>query len=311
MNHIPECDREATLLVDCANCGTEAMPDAAFCHNCGAPLAMSQPQQSAQNPARFAEQSSQWNPVPTIPPEKRIGTKAAITVVIVILLTVVLLAAAVSQGWIHFNVNPNTNDKHTQVLDSGNYTVTYSWEYMGKDWTLKDNVSAATYDDYRDRPKTYDYVSYVTKDDPVVIEIANQLKGMAKNESCGTAQFVLSFVQNVPYGTDENTTGLVNYPRYPVETLVDGVGDCKDHSTLYVSLMESQALNVSMVLLLLTPPTGDVGHMAAGIGMAGYTGTYFQYDGRDYFYCETTSPGWIIGDMPQQVKGYSVQVLPA
>ncbi|MGD1060154.1 MAG: transglutaminase-like domain-containing protein [Methanomassiliicoccales archaeon] len=241
----------------------------------------------------------------------RNGTKVAVITSIAILLAVVLLVGAVSQGWIHFNINPITDNDHSQALTDGNYTITYSWLYLGKEWTLKDNVSAVTYNDYRDRPKTYDYASYVTKNDPLVVEIADQLKDLAGNESYNTAQFVLSFVQNVPYGTDENTTGFANYPRYPVETLVDGVGDCKDHSTLYVSLMESQAVNASMVLFLLTPRTGDVGHMAAGIYLTGHSGTYFEYDGRDYFYCETTAPGWLIGVMPQQVRGYSVQVLSA
>ena len=119
-----------------------------------------------------------------------------------------------------------------------------------------------------------------------------------------------SFVQNVPYGTDENTTGQVNFPRYPDETLVDGIGDCKDHSTLYVSLMESPAINVAMVLLELTEAGVSVGHMATGILATGYTGTYVPYDGSNYFYCETTSPGWLIGQMPPDMQGYSIQVLP-
>ena len=51
--------------------------------------------------------------------------------------------------------------------------------------------------------------------------------------------------------------------------------------------------------------------MATGISESGYSGTYIEYDGSDYFYCETTSPGWMIGDMPPELDGYSIQVLPA
>ncbi len=221
------------------------------------------------------------------------------------------MAAAVSQGWIHFNESAsNDNQNHTPTSIAGNCTITYSWSYMRTDWTLTETVANATYFDYRDLPKTYDYPSYVTKNDAIIVNIASELKSDAMTRGYNTAQFILSFVQNVPYGTDENTTGLVNYPRYPVETLVDGIGDCKDHSTLYVSLMESQPVNVGMVLLQLMPNNGGVGHMAAGIWASGFTGTYFQYDGRDYYYCETTSPGWMIGQLPPQVEGYDVTVLP-
>ena len=116
--------------------------------------------------------------------------------------------------------------------------------------------------------------------------------------------------RTVPYGTDENTTGQPNYPRYPDETLVDGVGDCKDHSTLYASLMASPEINMSVVLLELTPPPpGDVGHMAVGLLGNGYTGTYVEQDGKDYFYCETTSTGWTIGQYPSQLDDYSIQIL--
>ena len=123
-------------------------------------------------------------------------------------------------------------------------------------------------------------------------------------------QFILTFVQNVPYGTDQNTTGTDNYPRYPVETLVDRIGDCKDHSTLFVSLMESPDVNVRMVLLELTKTGVSIGHMAAGILATGNIGgEYVVYQNSDYLYCETTSPGWLIGQYPPQLDGYQIQVL--
>ena len=138
--------------------------------------------------------------------------------------------------------------------------------------TIKVTIPATTYYYYSDPAKTSDYASYVTKDDSIVEKIALDLKNDADNNSFDTAQFVLSFVQNVPYGTDENTTTppTDNFPRYPDETLVGGIGDCKDHSTLYVSLMESPVINVGMVLLKLTKAGGvggTYGHRDIGIGV--------------------------------------------
>jgi hypothetical protein len=234
----------------------------------------------------------------------------ALASVVAVVIVVALVWTAASQGWINFNVIQGADSNGPRPLE-GNYSVAFSWFYMGKDWNLKENVSAATYDMYHGRPRTYDYASFVAKDDPIVENVSEWLDGVAKNESYDSAQFILSFVQNIRYGTDENTTGQINYPRYPVETLVDGVGDCKSHSILYVSLMGSPEINASMVLLVLTPPQlGQVGHMAAGLGLPGYSGTYFLNNGKQFFYCETTAPDWLIGQEPEQVANYSVQVLP-
>jgi len=232
-----------------------------------------------------------------------------------VVIAAILLWASFSSGLIHFQSDSNSiSSSHSTQLNSGNYNVTYSWVYpysSHREWTISVEIPATTYSYYTDPAKTYDFASYVTKDDPIVNQIAKELKADAINNNLDTAQFVLSFVQNVPYGTDENTTrpSTDNFPRYPDETLVDGVGDCKDHSTLYVSLMESTAINVGMVLLELTEAGVTVGHMAAGIQGTGYTGTYVQYGQNDYFYCETTSTGWAIGEMPPEMKGYTIQVL--
>jgi transglutaminase-like putative cysteine protease len=242
---------------------------------------------------------------------------AMFTFVITMAIAAILVLVAFSPGLIHFQSDSNTyTSSHSTQLNSGNYNVTYSWAYpynSNREWTISVKIPATTYSDYSDPAKTFDFASYVTKDDPIVNEIAKELKTDASDNHFDTAQFVLSFVQNVPYGTDENTTTppTDNFPRYPDETLVDGVGDCKDHSTLYVSLMESPAINVGMVLLELTEAGVSVGHMAAGILATGYTGTYVQYGQNDYFYCETTSAGWTIGQMPAEMKGYSIQVLPS
>ena len=313
-----------SLLIRCVKCGSEAFPEAMFCHNCGTRLSPDQVQQLAQAPSQQGgpyagtyplyplpgseESRRQWSQGHTIPPRKSIGKAVLVTSIVAILLAFIILGAALSQGWIDFDLGASHGNQNQATV--GNCTVTYSWLYLGTDWTITETISNTTYLNYRDQPKTYDYPTYVTKTDPIVIEIAQELKNDAGNRGYNTAQFILSFVQNIPYGTDENTTGFANYPRYPVETLVDGVGDCKDHSTLYASLMESQAVNADMALLVLMPGNGGVGHMAAGLCASGYSGTYFQDDGKDYYYCETTSPGWIIGQLPPEVAGYIVTVLP-
>ncbi len=249
--------------------------------------------------SEIEEQSSQFKPGQPDPPKRWTGARKAIAVAISLLLMIMILQVANSQGLLSL---------------PGDYTPTYSWSFMGNNLTFTEIIPNSAYDHYRSQPKTYDFASYVTKNDPIVERLAEGLKGEADQNGYNTAQFILSFVQNIPYGTDENTTGTANYPRYPVETLVDGIGDCKDHSTLFVSLMESPAVNADMVLLWVIPATGD-NHLAAGIAAGEYGNNYpsltsFQYHWTNYYYCETTSPGWMIGEMPLQFEGYQVQVLP-
>jgi hypothetical protein len=74
-------------------------------------------------------------------------------------------------------------------------------------------------------------------------------------------------------------------------------------SILYSSLME--ATGHDAVLLLFT----SASHMAVGATCPGAVGTYFSYDSVRYFYCETTSPGWLLGEEPPSIVGNAVDVV--
>ena len=189
----------------------------------------SQPLTSAESTG-VGSQYQRWGPIQPPIPKRRTNNGMKITFVLAVIIAAILISVAFSPGSIHFNTGLNSNSSsHSIQLNSGNYNVTYSWLYpynSNREWTIKVTVPATTYNYYCDPAKTTDYASYVTKDDPIIDKIAVELKNDAKNNSFSTAQFVLSFVQNVPYGTDENTTSppTDNFPRYPDETLVDGEG---------------------------------------------------------------------------------------
>jgi hypothetical protein len=53
---------------------------------------------------------------------------------------------------------------------------------------------------------------------------------------------------------------------------------------------------------------GGSGHMAVGIE-GRYSGTYYAYGGKDFFYCETTGEGFTIGMFPSDLNGFTVEVL--
>jgi hypothetical protein len=195
------------------------------------------------------------------------------------------------------------------VLHMGpeNIPFSYTWTYSKKIWMVSGTVPSADYYELHDRDRTYDYASYVMTD-PTVVKLAGDLKGMAQANGYGTAEFILAFVQGLNYTNDQETTGEAEWPRYPVETLVDRGGDCEDKAVLYVSLMQSSPVNVDMVLLEYTKP-GQTGHMASGIA-GDYIGISYAYGGKDFYLCETTVTGWGIGERPPEIIGFEVDVLP-
>ncbi len=187
----------------------------------------------------------------------------------------------------------------------------YTWTYNGQQFTLSGSVPGSDYYYLSGLARNYDYVSYVMNDDPTVSYVATELKSMAEGAGYGgeLAQFILTFVQNVNYTEDMATTGQVEYPRYPAETLVDGGGDCEDKSALYASLMQCPVINVDAVMVMYTSTTGGSGHMAVAIE-GSFSGTYYAYGGKNYFFCETTGVGWRVGEFPEDLESYTAEVRP-
>ncbi|OPX65077.1 MAG: Fibronectin type III domain protein [Methanomassiliicoccales archaeon PtaB.Bin134] len=189
------------------------------------------------------------------------------------------------------------------------FNVSYEWLYDGQVWSMASTVNGSDYYPLHEQDRTYNYTSYVVYDDATVAAIAEELMTTALLNGHDPAQFILSFVQGIPYTNDETTAGQVEYPRYPLETLVDGGGDCEDKAALLASLIRSLPLENDVIMLKYTSP-GLSGHMAVGISGTGYEGRAYMYNGSVYYYCETTAMGWGIGQFPQELEGYDVLTLP-
>ena len=144
------------------------------------------------------------------------------------------------------------------------------------------------------------YARFTTPDEQYIINLANDLNNLAIEEGftdLETANFILTFVQTIDYKVDNYTNyqGIQEYPKYPVEMLWDGQGDCEDSSALFASLME--ALGYDAVLLLFL---GNIeGHAAIGISIDEASGKSYEYQNNEYYYAETTDTGSFIGDDPK------------
>ena len=184
----------------------------------------------------------------------------------------------------------------------------FAWSYEGKTWTLSLYVPQYLYYYYKNRTRipTQDYSVYVTHphDDEYLSTIAEKFNDIALEENYDegeTVNIIIAFVQSLPYTPDDVSTSLDEYPRYPLETLVDGGGDCEDTSILISAILDTMDYNVVLIDL--------PGHMAVGVDAQAY-GTYWLHDGTKYFYVETTGEGWEIGELPTEYEGESAQIYP-
>jgi hypothetical protein len=136
--------------------------------------------------------------------------------------------------------------------------------------------------------------------------VGNKLHEAASQEGYGayeTISFMLAFVQSLPYTSDSVTTGFDEYPRFPLETLVDNGGDCEDTAILFATLVLIEGYGT----VLIHPPN----HLAVGVlGSSDIAGSYYTYNGGRYYYCETTGDGWGIGDLPSEFDGVSAYIYP-
>lgn len=185
----------------------------------------------------------------------------------------------------------------------------YEWKYprglFGSTWTWTVNVSYDLYI-YKSQLERirdpHEWAIYTRSSE--TIKLAGGLESAAEGryDYYETVDYTLAFVQSMPYTADDVTTGFDEYPRYPVETLVDGGGDCEDTSILTAAILDEMGYDVVLVLL--------PGHMAVGVwGAEGYPGRYYNWGGKRYYYCEATSEGWEMGDMPSSYQGVSATLI--
>lgn len=128
---------------------------------------------------------------------------------------------------------------------------------------------------------------------------SNQLSYSRFQEAAAT----LAFAQSMTYSLDEDTTGYSEYWRYPIETIHEETGDCEDTTILAGAVLRSLGHGV---LPLLLP-----GHAALGVAAPPTTeGSFVVHEGRRYYYCETTSEGFKIGQLPSDIDGDTIEIAP-
>ncbi len=196
---------------------------------------------------------------------------------------------------------------------NGYYDKYFQWDYNGQHWTWNLSIPVDLYNAYKSVPvstRTHDgpagYGFCTTTKDAYVQNLAKELNDTANRQgynSFDEVSFVLAFVQSLPYTSDSVTTGHDEYPRFPIETLVDDGGDCEDTSILFATL----TLIMGYGTVYINPPN----HYAVGVLGDDLRGSYWTYpegSNKTYYYSETTGNGFMIGQLPDEFRGQSAYI---
>lgn len=209
-------------------------------------------------------------------------------------------------------VTPLPDDEETAESDDAGFIQrTFRWTFtprsgeavnMAIDLTLDPDRFEAARAETR-RP-VGDWAHYALADMPELDQLALAFYQLHEGRDWSTleqASNVLCFTQAcITYRSDAETTPQDDWPRYPIETLVDGVGDCEDDVILAAAVLKRLGFEAA---LLYYP-----GHCALGVaGAAGLPGDFVidRRTGVRYFYGETTATGWHLGEAPERYRGQS------
>jgi len=188
----------------------------------------------------------------------------------------------------------------------------YTWQYQRWQWRWDLPIPLSVYVEYIEKPRPetiYEYVDMARdpNDDYYINKMVQQINEGAQKSRLNEYQkpdLVISFVQSMPYIADDVTTPYDDYPRYPIETVFAGGGDCEDTSILVAAILDGMGYDVALLLL------EGARHMAVGVAIPGIEAPYYEFGGKQYYYLETTGAGYEIGVIPSNITDTTAFVYP-
>lgn len=187
------------------------------------------------------------------------------------------------------------------VIQHYDWLNSYTWEMT---------IPLSLYVEFKERARPKTLAEYVDlakdpEDDSFIDQMVQFIDTKARQYNFTEQQkisYAITFVQSLPYTDDIVTAKADEYPRYPVETLFDRGGDCEDTAILIAAILDRMGYDVALIV----PPN----HMAVGIVLPTASGRYYNYNGKKYYYLETTGEGWQIGEMPTEYINVSANIYP-
>ncbi len=203
-----------------------------------------------------------------------------------------------------------------QAIDINYQHLEFEWVHEGETMSIQtaitQDMAVAMLEILREQPHPHStHEEYITTycldedDDLLIAAVVERIKAVADEygySTSDTARLIVSFVQGLDYIEDIDSTGSDEYPRYPMETLLEKAGDCEDFAILTATLLRELDFGAALVFFK--------DHAGVGVeAVEDYPGYYFEVDDVKYFYLETTDRGWVVGDMPEEYRDEPAVVL--
>jgi PKD repeat protein len=176
----------------------------------------------------------------------------------------------------------------------------YDWAHDEEAQSCDLEISRDLYAYYKSQPRIAwglrDYDEYVLDplDDEYLEAVTQEILGTTASDRYAAFEDALFFVQNcIEYVYDPL---WYEYPRYPVEMLVDQIGDCEDTAILYASLVRTLGYGALMVAVD-TSGDGNADHMVVWVPVEQAfvdlhpDRSFWDYGGKTYAFAETAVEG--------------------
>ncbi len=196
----------------------------------------------------------------------------------------------------------DTDRRTVTVSDPGDFSRRYEWNYAGVHYYWDVTIPKWLYQEYKQRPRgawgSRDYDAYVLDplDDDYMESLGNMIANAMGNDYYRTVECAFNFVQAaIAYIPDPEE---FEYPRYPIESLVDEIGDCEDTAILYASLVRTLGYG-ALIAAVDTDLNGQADHMITLVPVSqdyaravscplGCNLSFWEYRGGLYAMAETT-----------------------
>ena len=201
------------------------------------------------------------------------------------------------------------------------YFVEYYWEYpenYSKTGIVEFNETLSTYYEYSIKNHTTSryaesFQKFITPEHPTISKIANDVD-TSYSKDIDKANALLDIVSTLEYKYDvlhpdnEEDPNADEDPKYPIETIIDGTGDCEDLSFLYASLCKVIGLDV--VLLEWVNIDSNSKHINVGINLPEIPPDsndlkYIHAGQEIYYVCECTGDS-VTWDVGSYFTGYNM-----
>jgi hypothetical protein len=188
----------------------------------------------------------------------------------------------------------------------------FEWDALDTEWSMSLDIESSYADYYENRfGRNPDFSSYVFEayGDPYIDNLAEKFRRSQEEYDLSERELIdlsIGFVQSLKYTEDDVKSPFDQYTYYPLETLINQGGDCEDSSIFMARFLN--ALGYDNVLLKFTDRAPR--HMAVGVLGNDLRGSYYEYNGREYYYLETTGSGYQLGQVPDSYQGRRTEIIP-